>query len=353
MLSNRGFDLLRFEPLRTVLLWRGLPATLQALALGAIILEPEIFVAFLPAIVVVTVLFGRIWCAACPLEAIGAIVERIALPNRDAPRWAASGFLGVALFGVVLVRPPTPKFFIALAAGAVFVSVIFRGRVFCRALCPANELLATYGRGGMLAVRPELRTIAASCPGGLEPSMLTDNRDCRYCMSCVRQGGMRVLLRWPFASDDVRRAFSSWPAAIFVMLTTAILLWRRTGNARLALALWPALAVVAWLCRGAATPWQALRRIALPASVILIAVQLGGFLPWPAAIALVAASALLAGWEGRLVRFRGAAVMGLPLLLLAAAFVYAFTRPAVPKFLATHHELSKPAAAPRAGSYGR
>ena len=349
MPSNRGLDLLRFKPLRTVLLWRGLPATLQALALGAIILEPYLFVAFLPAIVIATVLFGRIWCAACPLEAIGAIVERIALPNRDMPKWGASGFLGVALFGVLLLRPPTPKFFIALAAAAVFVSVIFRGRVFCRALCPANELLATYGRGGMLAVRPELKTISASCPGRLEPSMLADNRDCRYCMSCVRQGGMRVLVRWPFSSDDVRRAFSSWPTAIFVMLTTAILLWRRTGNAWLALALWPALALVAWVCRSAATPWQALRRIALPASVILIAIQIGGFLPMPVAVALVAASVFLAGWEGRMVRFRSAAVLALPLLLLAGVFVYAFTRPVS----GTGHAVAKSVPAARPNSYGR
>jgi hypothetical protein len=314
MPSNRGIDLLGSSPLRTVLLWRGLPATFQALALSAIILEPDTLVAFLPALVVVTVLFGRIWCAACPLEAISAIVERIALPNRDMPRWAASGFLGVALFGVMLIRPPGPKFFIALAGAAVFVSVIFRGRVFCRSLCPANEALATFGRGGMLAIRPESRAAAPACPGKLEPSMLGDNRDCRYCMSCARQGGMRVLLRWPFSSDDVRRAFSPWPATIFVMLTTGILLWRRTGRIWLALALWPVLALLAW---------RSPRRIALPASVVLIAVQIGGFLPWQAGVALVAASVLLAGWEARMARFRDAAALALPLLLLAAVFVYA------------------------------
>jgi hypothetical protein len=295
--------------------------------LVAIVFEPEKFLAYLPAILVATVLLGRVWCAVCPLKLIGTFPEWISGPDHDVPKWAASGLLGVGLYGLLLIRPPAPHFLVGLAVFAVFLSVVFRGRAFCRTLCPASELLATYGRGGMIAIRPSSEGVQATCPSALHPATLNDNRDCHFCLSCVKQGGMRVPLRWPFSAADARLVLSSWPAAIFVMLTSAALLWRRTGDARLAIALWLAVATTAWALRGAATPWNAFRRLALPGSVILIAAHLAGFLPLPPAVAMVAASVFLAVSEARKAGWRTNAALLAALLLLAAAFVYSLVRP--------------------------
>jgi hypothetical protein len=234
----------------------------------------------------------------------------------------------VGLYGILLLRPPAPRFLVGLAVFTVFVSVVFRGRAFCRTLCPASELLATYGRGGMIAIRPASGDVKSTCPAALEPAALKDSRECKFCMSCAQQGGMRVLLRWPFSAADVRQALSSWPAALFVMLTSAALVWRRTGDARLAIALWPAMAIVAWALGGAKTPWDAFWRLALPGSAILIAAHLAGFLPLEGALALVVASVFLAVSEARKAGWRlNLALVG-PLLLLMAVFCYSLAGPA-------------------------
>ena len=327
MRSNAEFDLLRVAPLRSVLLWKGLSRTLQGLVLVAVVFEPEKFLICLPVLLVATVLLGRVWCGICPLNLIAALPEWISRPDHDVPKWAASGLLGVGLFGVLLIRPPAPQFLVGLAAFTVFLSVVFRGRAFCRTLCPASELLATYGRGGMIAIRPASAEVQSTCPAALQPAALNDSRDCKFCMSCVQQGGMKVLLRWPFSRADARQALSSWPTALFVMLATTALIWRRTGNPGLAIAVWPAVALVAWALGGGRTPWAALRRLALPGSVILIAAHLGGFLPLPGAIALLIISVFLAVSETLKAGLPAdlALISSFPLLL--AAFAYSLTWP--------------------------
>jgi len=327
MRSNAEFDLLRVGPLRSVLLWSGLPRTLQGLMLIAILFEPEKFLICLPAILAATVLIGRVWCGICPLSLIGALPEWISGSERDVPKWAASGLLGVVLYGMLLLRPPGASFLIGLAIVTVLVSGVFRARAFCRTLCPASELLATYGRGGMIAIRPASAEVRSTCPAALKPAALKDSRDCRFCMSCVEQGGMKVLLRWPFSPADARVALS-WPAALFVLMTTAALLWRRTGDARLAIAVWPAVAMVAWALGGGKNPWDAFRRLALPGSVILIAAHLAGFLPLAAALALLAVSVFLAVSESRKAGSPASLATIGSLQLLVAAFAYSLAWPA-------------------------
>jgi len=327
MRSNAEFDLLRVGPVRSVLLWSGLPRTLQALTLVAILFEPEMFLICLPALLVATVLLGRVWCGMCPLNLIGALPEWISGTDHDVPKWAASGLLGVGLYGTLLLRPPAPLFLVGLAVVTVFVSGAFRARAFCRTLCPVSELLATYGRGGMIAIRPASPEVRSTCPAALQPKTLNDSRDCKFCMSCVQQGGMKVLLRWPFSPADARRALSSWPTALFVMLTSAALLWRRTEDARLAIAVWPAVAMVAWALGGGRTPWDAFRRLALPGSIILIAAHLAGFLPLPAAIALLIVSVFLAVSETLKTGLPASLALIGSMQFLVAAFAYSLTWP--------------------------
>ena len=327
MRNNAEIDLLEIAPLRSVLLWNGLPRTLQGLMLVAIIFEPEKVLFCLPVLLVATLLLGRVWCGVCPLNLIAALPEWISGSDRDVPRWAASGLLGVALFGVLLIRPPTPRLLLGFAVFTVFLSVVFRGRAFCRTLCPASELLATYGRGGIVAIRPASGEVRSTCPAALQPATLNDSRECKFCLSCVEQGGMRIPIRWPFSAADARRAVSSWPTALFVMLTSAALLWHRTADARLAIALWPAMATTAWALGGAKTPWDAFRRLALPGSAILIAAHLAGYLPGPVALALVVASMALAISEARKAGLRANIALVLPLVLLVAVMGYSLVGP--------------------------
>jgi len=136
---------------------------------------------------------------------------------------------------------------IGLLSMAAVTGLVFRDRAFCRGFCPVGLLLGTYGRGGMLAIRPDSgkncgtcsgkdchaasnrnKADAGSCPSLLNPSRLDSNRDCILCGQCVkscRSDNMRLFLRRPFAGGDVWERFASWPVTVFVMLVSGFVTW--------------------------------------------------------------------------------------------------------------------------------
>jgi NAD-dependent dihydropyrimidine dehydrogenase PreA subunit len=192
------------------------------------------------------------------------------------------------------------------------------------------ELLATYGRGGILAVRPgpreaceacvdkecaaaqyRYRFDARSCPTLLNPARLAGSRDCLLCTQCIkscRSANMRLLLRTPFPAGDLRSALASWPTTIFVMLISGFVTWELTTEwktaealflaaprwvsrqlgltaaagyvngvwalAAVPLAVWTLLSFAARLTRRASGLVDAWRRLALPLAVIVAAGQM-------------------------------------------------------------------------------
>lgn len=212
-----------------------------------------------PSMVWAAVLFGRIWCAVCPLELVSNGTERIArklgIKQRVLGKWLRSGALIVGLYaliqmlvaGVHLHRVPayTSFFLWGLISAAAVTGVLFKDRAFCRGFCPVGLLLGTYGRGGMLAVRPaspepcaacktkdcvrannRIRLDNRSCPSLLNPAQLKRSSDCLVCGQCVKVcehdnvGNMSLFLRRPFALVDIRESLASWPVTIFVMLVS-------------------------------------------------------------------------------------------------------------------------------------
>lgn len=354
----RGFDLMRVRAIRSLVLWTGFPRAIQWVLLGAFVaviviawgaLTPRgvndklyakthlatlvVWGIWWPAMVWTTVWFGRAWCAVCPLELLGSMGERLArsvgLPGRPLPRSIASGALILALYGLIqllvmgvhLHRIPayTSVFLIGLVALAVVAGLVFRDRAMCRGFCPIGLLLGTYGRGGMLAVRPGLKTAenagagpdARACPSLLNPSGLDTNADCLGCAHCFRRaapGSMRLLLRRPFAGSDRRESFASWPITGFVMIVsgfvtselcsewpvakkifaappqwaTAQLGWSGGGGWIEGLWTLGVVPAIVWLVLGAVlclageqAPWpQRWRRLALPVAVVVAAAHM-------------------------------------------------------------------------------
>ncbi|GAB6167490.1 hypothetical protein JCM19992_34900 [Thermostilla marina] len=209
-----------------------------------------------PAMVWAAVLFGRVWCAVCPLELVSNGTERLARavgwPQMVLRRALHSGvliFLAYAaiqlcIAGAQLHRIPhyTSIFLFILLAAAALTGILWKDRAFCRGFCPVGLLLAVYGRGGMLAVRSkrrdtcdacegknchavELRTKpdGRSCPSLLNPEKLADSYDCLYCGQCMKacpHDNMGLYLRPLFAAEDRRREIASWPVTLFVMLVS-------------------------------------------------------------------------------------------------------------------------------------
>jgi len=231
--------------------------------------------------------------------------------------------------GVHLHRVPayTSFFLIGLLSAAAVVGFVFRDRAFCRGFCPVGQLLGTYGRGGMLAIRHESSVRCAdcaghhcaldcnrtrwqgrSCPSLLSPAKLDSNRDCLICGQCLKAcepDNMQLLLRRPFHPADAREELVAWPLLLFIMMVSgfvayelctewaaakAVFLWmpRQVGPA-FGLAsdsgwvkgiwtlfvfpalLWSALGAMILVSGAAKTLSEAWRRLALPLVVVIAA----------------------------------------------------------------------------------
>lgn len=176
---------------------------------------------FWPSQILLTVLFGRLWCTVCPLELMSNLAYRIkqllgirhGLPL---PSWLRSGALAVTAFSmmqvaVLLFFAHEIPFFtgitlLALVGGAFGIGLIFQEpRAFCHGFCPAMPLLNLYSRFSPFGlhhirddvcaschdkpcVHPALRARMdnRSCPSFLPPFALTTAHNCTLCFQCVK-----------------------------------------------------------------------------------------------------------------------------------------------------------------------
>ena len=279
--QSPGYDLLRLRPVAALMHWAGFPYVFQAILLaifvGLAVLAWGLYPAegvpgklyaktnlvtllvwglWWPVMVWVAVLFGRAWCAICPLELLANVTERLGrrlgVRQRVLGKWLRGGILIVVLYALIqmsvqavdLHRHPayTSLFLWGLLAMAAWAGFFFKDRAFCRGFCPVGLLLGTYGRGGMLAMRSvaagpcaacsdrdcvrggnRTKMDARSCPSLLNPGRLESNSDCLVCGQCVKvcaPGNMGLFLRRPFPAADAREAIASWPVTLFVMLVS-------------------------------------------------------------------------------------------------------------------------------------
>lgn len=181
-----------------------------------------------PLVIASAVVLGRVWCQVCPMEMVNTAFSRIGRKRR-VPRFLASGW-GTALFYILALlifirtfwahRYPErmSAFFLFLLLSAVVAGLLYEKRAFCTYLCPVGRILGLYACGAVLEWRVRdtracavCRTKeclggpgdpAATCPSGLVPSALADNRECLVCTECRKPcppGHFRLSLRRPLA----------------------------------------------------------------------------------------------------------------------------------------------------------
>ncbi|MHB1134282.1 MAG: 4Fe-4S binding protein [Chloroflexota bacterium] len=232
------YELTRLQLLRTILRSRWLPWGLTVVTLAFLVVAllagffgtpvgnrnfavVFIWIVWWALLMLVLVpLAGRAWCAVCPLPVPGEWLQRRALVEPRAGgrlftrgwRWPArlrslwpqnAGFLGLALFSVVILTSPwwTAAILLTLVGLAVATSLLWRGRVFCRYLCPVGGFIGLYADLAPLALRvrdaevcarhrekPCLAGSAAGygCPWSTYPGNLENNAPCGLCAECFK-----------------------------------------------------------------------------------------------------------------------------------------------------------------------
>ncbi|MBM4161770.1 MAG: 4Fe-4S binding protein [Ignavibacteria bacterium] len=173
-----------------------------------------------PALIVVTIVFGRIWCLVCPMELVSNIANRasrlLGFQGVVLPAWLRKGFLVLVAYlalqllvaGFQVHRTPlyTAYVLVGLLVLALLAGFLFREpRAFCNSFCPAALLLDTYGSLSPFSLEKARDDVchgcitkdcikssnrhkidARSCPSYLRPFDLRFHDPCVLCLQCVK-----------------------------------------------------------------------------------------------------------------------------------------------------------------------
>jgi hypothetical protein len=208
-------------------------------------------------ILVAVPVFGRGWCAVCPIPLPGEWLQRGAVlaPHGKTEmanwRWPKArniwlqniSFLLLALFSSVLLTTPniTGIVLAAMLFAAIGLSIVFERRSFCRYLCPVGGFIGLYSQAAPIELRIKDKQVCAACEGkpcyngsadgygcpwDVFPGGLTKNTYCGLCMECLRtcpHDNIAINAR-PF-SEDLSKPFARMDEAFkaFVMLGSAMI----------------------------------------------------------------------------------------------------------------------------------
>ncbi|MHB8793666.1 MAG: 4Fe-4S binding protein [Thermoleophilia bacterium] len=143
---------------------------------------------------------GRIWCGVCPFGGVSDAGGRLAKSRKAPPvilrkigPWL--GIFSVFGFGMAFLAlgleadsGATGTILIGMVALPFLLALFYRGRTFCRYLCPVGFITRAYSYFSWL--RPlgshERTGTMAVCPVGQSPAGLRQPSQCQMCGECTR-----------------------------------------------------------------------------------------------------------------------------------------------------------------------
>jgi CRP-like cAMP-binding protein/polyferredoxin len=180
-----------------------------------------------PALIILSILFGRVWCAVCPLSSGGEAVQRAGgrgwaptdrLKNAG-PLVALVGFAGIIWIEHVAEMSTHPRstalLLLSLSATAAAVGWLFQRHTWCRYLCPLGAMCSVFSTASILRVHARREVCQASCAGnecyrGSESVQgcpmfnhalfLNSGQHCKLCLECLRScpvSSPRLVLQLP------------------------------------------------------------------------------------------------------------------------------------------------------------
>ncbi|MDO8673319.1 MAG: 4Fe-4S binding protein [Dehalococcoidia bacterium] len=195
-------------------------------------------------------LFGRIWCAVCPMAALSDLVQRLGGRNGKVPlamkRWGVwlifAAFLFVtwfdAAYGLASSARNTGYLLLLVTTGVVAAGILFERRAWCRYLCFIGGLSGNYAMASVIELRatPDLcrqcKTIdcyrgnekAPGCPMFEYPRMIDSNRCCNLCAHCIKacpHDSIRLSVRQPTTEVSFLKR-GRWEEALLAAALLAI-----------------------------------------------------------------------------------------------------------------------------------
>jgi polyferredoxin/heme/copper-type cytochrome/quinol oxidase subunit 2 len=208
---------------------------------------------------------GRLWCLMCPLPAPAEWLSRMSLTSvrylkkpfrrlhhrylglqKDWPKimrniWLQNIlFLILISFGIILITRPlaTALLFLAILAGTLLMTFVFRHRTFCLYLCPVGGFLGTYSMASMTELRSIDPAVCVkhknksclnggpdgwACPWNQYIGNMARNNYCGMCTECIKscpKDNVGIFIR-PFGSDKNLKGYDE-VFNVIIMLVVAV-----------------------------------------------------------------------------------------------------------------------------------
>jgi hypothetical protein len=211
-----------------VIIYRGITSLSDLRFGGSTFATTAVWDLWHPFLIFTVILFGRLWCFACPVGAAGEWVRRKIGKNRAYPDKHRNLWLMIAIFIFIFAeerhlfqftRNPvtTAYLLIVFFAIALLMGAVFERRSFCRYICPIGLVLGIFSMLSILELRCKSRKTCSEhktkdcitgnkkgypCPMFEYPGTMERNNHCIYCTECIKtcpKDNIRISLRKPAA----------------------------------------------------------------------------------------------------------------------------------------------------------
>ena len=205
---------------------------------------PLLFVSFL-----FTARFG---CGICPIYSITRFFNKcnLKIPIPDFIKKYDVWIMGTGFISILFIEEythmaasvsKTAYLIFSILFAAIIVDFIFEKSAWCRHLCPLGGMAGLFSMSSMIEIRANRNVCttictthdcfkgserAGPCPMFLHLQFLSNNRDCKVCLNCIKNCthlATRLNLRIPGAGiSSLRQA--SLPGAIFSIILSGLLI---------------------------------------------------------------------------------------------------------------------------------
>ncbi|MBI5416366.1 4Fe-4S binding protein [Candidatus Poribacteria bacterium] len=213
-------------------------------------------------IILFVLVWGRLWCAICPLGLINGLFSKIGF-KLNYPKKLRNWY-GLAITFIVLqillnifkinhFPDFTARLIIVFILCAIFFGIFFQDRIFCRYLCPIGSMLGVYSCFSPMELRIKdkktcaqctnkecikgkidsynlylgnkkisIKTNSVPCPAQIYPGALEESTHCFLCGKCIKNCPNNNI-RWNFRNffkeifNPSDRSFSETLFLILIM----------------------------------------------------------------------------------------------------------------------------------------
>ena len=205
----------------------------------------------IPLIFVLFLFTARFGCGICPIYSITKFLNKrnLKLPVPAFIKKYDAWIMGTGFISILFLEEythmsvsvsKTAYLIFSILLAAIIVDFMFEKSAWCRHLCPLGGMTGLFSMSSLIEIRANRNVCstictthdcfkgsekADPCPMFLHLSFLSDNRDCKVCLNCIKNCthlATRLNLRIPGAEISSLKQ-PSLPGAIFSILLSGLL----------------------------------------------------------------------------------------------------------------------------------